>query len=190
MGRPWQLLNRVAGATYLTKLDLSRAYWQVELEPGCIRYTSLWTPFGVWKYVRMPQGLVNSSSTLVDSVLRGANSYADKTDIIVFGNDFDRHLAQIADVLDRLQGAGLTLNVGKCHLATDRIAIFVFRVERGLVFPDPEKTKTVAEWPTPTTKKQLASFTGLVGYFRHHIPHFADISYPSPSCCLNTSRRS
>jgi len=41
-----------------------------------------------------------------------------------------------------------------------------------------KKTKTVAEWPTPTTKKQLASFTGLVGYFRHHIPPFADISYP------------
>ena len=163
MGRPLQLLNRVAGATFLSKLDLSRAYWQVELEPGCRRYTSFSTPFGVWKYIRMPQGLVNSSSTLmriVDSVLRGAHTYADKLmdDIIVFGNDFDRHLTHIADVLDRLRGAGLTLNVGKCHLATDCITIFGFRVERGLIFPDPEKTKTVAEWPTPTTKKTVSKF--------------------------------
>ena len=32
--------------------------------------------------------------------------------------------------------------------------------------------------PRPTTKKQVRSFLGLVGYYRDHIPAFVDISGP------------
>ena len=36
----------------------------------------------------------------------------------------------------------------------------------------------VRKTPCPTTKKQVRSFLGLVGYYRYHIPTFAKISAP------------
>ena len=56
--------------------------------------------------------------------------------------------------------------------------MFGFQVNQGLITPDAEKTKAVSEWPTHRTKKQLASFVGLAGYFRGHIAHFAEIALP------------
>jgi len=38
--------------------------------------------------------------------------------------------------------------------------------------------KAVSEYPTPRTKIQLASFLGLVGYFRGHLESFAERAYP------------
>ena len=116
----------------------------------------------------------------MDIVLRNAHKYADKLldDVLVWSNHFDEHLIRLADVLNRLRDAGLTLNVDKCFLATDRINIFGFQVDKGLITPDDDKTRAVSEYPAPKTKKQLAPFLGLVGYFRAHLPNFAEIAYP------------
>ena len=41
-----ELLNRVAGAKYISKIDMKQAYFQVELEHSSRKYTSFQTPFG------------------------------------------------------------------------------------------------------------------------------------------------
>jgi len=151
-----ELLNRVAGATYLTKLDLKKAYFQVKVHPQSQKYTSFQSPFGTWRYAKC----INAGSTLqriMDVVLRGAPDYADKMldDIIVWTNSFEVHLARLTDVLNRLRSAVLTLNTNKCHLATDRIRIFGLQVDKGLITPDAEKTKAIAGWPVPRTQKTI-----------------------------------
>lgn len=153
-----ELLNKVAGAKFITRFDLTAAYWQIPLHPNSQKFTSFQTPFGIFKYLRMPMGLVNSSATLqrlMDRILKGAHNYADKLldDIIIWSNDFNVHLTQLADVLNRIRGAHLTLKAEKCHLAASRIKIFGFLVDNGKILPDPEKTKAVADWPIPKTKK-------------------------------------
>jgi len=42
----FQLLNRVAGANYLTQLDMKQAYLQIEMDPQNRTYTSFQSPFG------------------------------------------------------------------------------------------------------------------------------------------------
>ena len=44
-----------------------------------------------------------------------------------------------------------------------------------VITPNLEKVRNT---PRPTTKKQVRSFLGLVGYYRDHIPAFAEISAP------------
>ena len=71
----------------------------------------------------------------MDIVLRGVHDYGDKIldDVLVSTNSFESHLARLTDVLNRLRSAGLTPNVDKCHRATDRIHIFGFQVDKGLI---------------------------------------------------------
>jgi hypothetical protein len=43
---------------------------------------------------------------------------------------------------------------------------------------DPEKVKSIAEWPTPTNLKQTRSFMQLCNFYRALIPDFATITKP------------
>ena len=38
--------------------------------------------------------------------------------------------------------------------------------------------KTILDWPRPTTKKQVKSFLGLVGYYQRFIPGFPTLESP------------
>ena len=76
-----ELLNRVAGAKWITKIDLRSSFWQVPMHEQSQKYTAFQTPFGTFRYLKMPMGLMNSASTLqriMDVVLQGAHAYADK----------------------------------------------------------------------------------------------------------------
>ena len=140
----------MAGTKYISKVDMTRAYYQIPMQTDSRQYTSFQTPFGVYRYVRMPMGLVNGSATmqrLMDRILRGAHNYADKMqdDVLVWSNDFDVHMKDLADVLNRIRSAGLTLNAEKCHFASNNLNIFGFQVQDGKIYPDADKTKVVAD---------------------------------------------
>jgi len=183
MSNMTELINKVAGAKYISRLDMALGYYQIPLEAGSQRLCSFQTEWGVYSYRRMPFGLINASSTLqrlMDHILRGTHRYAGKLldDILVRSNDFDLHLTQLADVLNRIRSARLTLKPAKCLLATNELNLFGYRIEDGRITPDDEKTKAVTHWPTPTTKKQLKSFVGLTNYFRGNILDYAESVFP------------
>ena len=76
MTKATELLNRVAGAKYITKIDMTKAYYQIQIETKSRLYTSFQTPCGTYRYVRMLMGLVNGSATLqrlMDRILRRAH---------------------------------------------------------------------------------------------------------------------
>jgi len=46
------------------------------------------------------------------------------------------------------------------------------------VTPSEGKTQAVVDWPTLTSTKDIRSFLGLVIFYQHFIPKFADIADP------------
>ena len=51
-------------------------------------------------------------------------------------------------------------------------------VSRKGVSADPSKVEKVANWPVPTTTKEVQQFLGLAGYYRRFMKGFADIARP------------
>jgi len=68
-----ELLNKVAGGKILSRLDMRQAYFQIDMEPQSRKYTSFQTPFGTYKYLRMPMGLRNA--TWRYSTFRGVHNW-------------------------------------------------------------------------------------------------------------------
>ena len=43
---------------------------------------------------------------------------------------------------------------------------------------DPEKVRTVVEWPVPRSHRELRAFLGLAGYYRCFLKDFALLAAP------------
>ncbi|OIV98310.1 hypothetical protein TanjilG_16637 [Lupinus angustifolius] len=53
------------------------------------------------------------------------------------------------------------------------------------VFTDPTKIQVVANWPIPTTIKQLRGFLGLAGYYQRFVKNFGEIGKPLTNLMRN-----
>ena len=78
----------------------------------------------------------------------------------------------------RLQRAGLTLNIQKCEFSQGRLEFLAHIVDAQGVHVDPEKTRAVGHFPTPTTVTELQRFMGMVNQLGKFVPGLADINAP------------
>ncbi|XP_062603293.1 uncharacterized protein K02A2.6-like [Saccostrea cucullata] len=85
------ILPQVSGAKYFSKLDASSGYWTVGLSRESSLLTTFNTPFGRYRYLRLPFGLKNSQDIFqqkIDQCFEGMSGVAAIVDdILVYGQD-------------------------------------------------------------------------------------------------------
>ena len=67
-------LSLMAGSRYFTLLDTESAYWHIPIHPDDKDKTGFITPFGSFRYERLPYGLAGAPSTfqrIMDVTLMG-----------------------------------------------------------------------------------------------------------------------
>jgi len=102
------LIDKVANAKFLTKIDLAKGYWQVPLDDAAVPIPAFVTSFGQFQWKYMPFGLRNAPGTfesLVNRVLVGLDKYtaAYLDDILIFSNSWSEHIFHIREVLKRIK---------------------------------------------------------------------------------------
>ena len=176
------LFRRLSGKKYLSKLDLTKGYWQIPVATEDIPKTAFVTPDGRYEFLRMPFGMVNSGATLVRGLRRllgdmeGVGCYID--DIIVYSDSWGTHMRTIRDLLNRLSKAKITARPTKCLFGVSKMEFLGHEVDGDHITPSRENLEKIRNIERPTTKKQVRSFLGLTGYYRDLIPMFATIAAP------------
>lgn len=178
-----KLIERLGKAAYMITLDLCKGYWQVSLDPSCKTYTAFRSPTGLYQYTVMPFGLHGAPATfqrLMDCVLVGCEQYAAAylDDVVIYSGSWQEHLWHLADILKRLQEAGLTNNTTKCSWAQAEVRYLGYLLGHGKIRPQVEKLKPIQSITRPQTKKQVRSFLGPIGWYQRFIPHFASLATP------------
>jgi len=118
MPRVEEVLEGVGRSTYISKLDLSKGYYQVKMSPGDIPKTAFVCHRGRFEFLRMPFGIKNAPACFQE-IMQGiftqethCSPYMD--DLVIFSNSWEEHLTHIKSVLQKLRNAGLTANPSKC----------------------------------------------------------------------------
>ena len=175
------LIDKIGRSRFLTKIDLSRGYWQVPMDEISIPVSAFVTPHGQFQWKYMPFGLRNAPATfqrLVKRVLSGLETFtgAYLDDIIIFSDNWDDHMKHLKLVFDRVRQANLTLKKSKCVFASAEVEYLGHTVGLGKVAPRSAKVDAILKFQRPSDKKQLRAFLGIAGYYRKFIPHFAQIA--------------
>ena len=176
------LFARLAGGQRFSKLDLSHAYQQIQLDPDSRKYVTINTHKGLFTYNRLPFGVASAPSIfqrVMELVLQGIQGvcvYID--DIHVTGQDDQEHLEHLEEVLRRLKEAGMRLKSEKCEylrLSVDYLGHTIS--SEGLRTSD-AKVQAILQAPAPKNVAELRSFLGLVNYYGKFLPNLATILSP------------
>ena len=119
--RTWThtLCPGLGGARFITTLDLAKGYWQVQVRREDRPKTAFAIAHGLYQFCVMPFGLQATFQRMMDSLLRGLDSYAAVylDDAIIYSGSWEEHLQHIDAVLTRLRNANLTVKQPKCQFA-------------------------------------------------------------------------
>src|ERR1700761_572565 len=99
-------------------------------------------------------------------------------DILIFTKTLEEHRKVVRQVMEILQKYGLSLKPEKCKFKRTSGKYLRVVVSHDLVKMDPTKVAGVAEWPVPSTKKEVQSFLGFTNFYRRFIEGFSHIARP------------
>ena len=177
------LLDRFGNARYITKLDMTWAFLQVEVEEDSRDYTAFAVPGrGQFRFKKMPFGMTNSPSTyqemmdrLIHQLPPGADEhvFAYLDDLCIVSETFEEHLHWLEIVLKALYDAELQINPEKCELVCSQVKYLGYVIDSKGLRVDPEKTKAIDEYAAPKNLRQLRRFLGMVGWYSRFMPDFS-----------------
>ena len=176
------ILPELAKSKFKTLKDATSGYWHIVLDLDSSLLTTFNTPWGKFRWLRLPFGLKIASDVFqerLDRVLRlldGVHSIAD--DILTHGETEIQHNGRLLTLLETARMNNLSLNPDKIQFKSTDCKFFGHRLTPEGLKPDPEKIKAILAMQPPQSIQQLQSFNGMVNYLKRFSPVLSELAEP------------
>jgi reverse transcriptase-like protein len=178
------LMDRLLGARWFTKLDLRDAYHRIRIRKSDQWKTAFKTRYGQFEYTVMPFGLTNAPSTFQAYINRALVGFVDVCcivyldDILIFSRTREEHTSHILQVLDRLEQSHLFAKQSKCTFYQDRVEFLGFIIDRDGISMDPKRVEAIQGWPPPESIHDIQVFLGFANFYRRFIRNYSRLTAP------------
>jgi hypothetical protein len=99
-------------------------------------------------------------------------------DILIYYKNREEHEEHIKLVLQVLREHHLYVKFSKCDFFQKQVHYLGHVISEEGVAVDPDKIKSIMDWPTQKYLYDVRSFMGLAGYYRRFINGFSKIGFP------------
>lgn len=170
------------GMNRFATLDLKKAFYHIELSDDSKYITTFRTPYGYFRFNRMPFGLnvaPEAFQGFIEEVLKdtdGVKVYID--DILVMAKDDDELQSRLAIVKQRLKANNFQLNSEKEVVGEPEVEFLGFMLSGKGVSITKSRVRAISSMKPPRNFEELRSFLGKVNFLNSFIPRLADISRP------------
>ena len=179
-----EIFDTLEGTCNFSTIDISWGFYQLPMDEASQDYTAFSTPFGSFKWLRMPMGLTGSPKIFqspMEKILVGLTwkfTIPYLHDCIIFSRTIEEHLERLREVFQRFKDAILKINPTKCKFLRQKVPFLGHIVSREGIQDDPEKTSTVNRYSVTKNATEVKSFLGLCSYYRRYVQGFAKIARP------------
>ncbi|UYV73923.1 K02A2.6-like, partial [Cordylochernes scorpioides] len=185
------IFSELKGATVFSVFDASSAFWQVPLDKESTNLCTIATPFGRFRFKRLPYGLNSASEVFqrcinnILSGLQGTACYMD--DILIYGNTMEEHNRNLETVLRRLEENNVKLNAKKQQIAVDKVNFLGHIISRDGIAIQASRAEAIQKLKRPENKTEVQRFLGMVTYLGKFIPNLSDKTAPLRKLISNKS---
>ncbi|GBG90017.1 hypothetical protein CBR_g50110 [Chara braunii] len=178
------LLERLGGAKFFSKLDLKSGYHQLEIRQEDRYKTAFKMRYGHFEWPVMSFGLTNAPTTFQAAMTTEFRHMLDRfvliylDDILVYSRSLDEHVEHLRTVLKRLRQAKYKANRDKCEFAWQELEYLGHYVTPQGIRPLADKIEAIYVWPEPTNTTDVRSSMGLAGYYQRFITEYSRIAAP------------
>jgi hypothetical protein len=178
------IIDQTAGCDMLSLLDCFSGYHQVWMRREDEAKTGFTTPFGIYCFVRMPEGLHNAGSTfnrmmklvLGNQLGRNASAYVD--DIVIMSEKEKDHIVNLTETFDNMRRNGLKLNPEKCIFGIRKWQLLGCMVSKRGIQANPQKIEALRRMQPPSSRKEVQTLTGRIASLNRFISKVAERSLP------------
>ena len=183
-----EVLSKLSDAKVFSTCDVASAFWSLKLDDESSRLTTFETPFGRYRWIRMPFGISPAPEIFQArmhealSGLNGVMCIAD--DVLIVGSgtnvkeataDYNRNLRAL---LQRCRAKGIKLNRNKLQLNRQSMVFCGHELTPYGVRPDERKVAAVLQMPPPTDRQGISRLLGLATYLCRFCPNFSTVTAP------------
>lgn len=181
------MLDRLHGAKWFSKLDLHSGYNQVRIKAEDVPKTAFNTRYGHYEYLVGSFGLCNMPATfqrLMHDVFGGPGGPLDDfvmvylDDILVYSATEEEHKEHLRQVLELLRKHKLYVKRSKCEFFVQETDFLGHIIAHDGIRMQPSKVAAIKNWPQLENVSDLRSFLGLANYYRRFVHKFAHIAAP------------
>ncbi|XP_062558173.1 uncharacterized protein K02A2.6-like [Armigeres subalbatus] len=173
---------KLHGARFFSKLDLSDAFYHLELSEESRELTTFLSENGMYRFTRLMFGVNCAPEVFQREMTRILKDVENKIiyidDILLFADTLEHLRTTVAHVLKTLRSNNLTLNTSKCEFDCSRLSFLGHEVSEEGFNIEASKVKDIRSFRHPTTSSELRSFLGLASFVSPYIKNFAEITAP------------
>ena len=99
-------------------------------------------------------------------------------DILIYLNSLQEHILHVQTILQKLLSAGLYTKFEKCEFHMQKVSFLGFIISSEGISMDPERIRTVAEWPVPESILDIQVFLGFSNFYHRFIEGYSCVVLP------------
>lgn len=174
------IIGKLAGKSVFSVIDMKDGFWQLVLDKESSNLCVFNTPFGRYKFNRLPFGISSAPELFqrrnfeLFGDIKGLHIYFD--DLILASENEMEHDKALQEIFIRAKQYNVKFNYKKFQYKLTEVKFMGLIISADGIRPDDENVAAINAIEAPTTKSEVLRILGLAKFFSKFVPNLSSMT--------------